>query len=300
MTGGAGDDVFVLADGSGADTITDFDVGDSDSDGSYNDQLDVSGLTDAGGDPVNAWDVVVSDDGSGNALLTFPNGETLVLEGVPPSAVTGAQLLNAAGIPCFAAGTRITTPSGEVPVEALRPGDAVLTRDQGAQTLRWVGQRQLGPRELLAFPEHRPICIPTEVLGNYAPLFVSPLHGMFLDAEITGEEVLVRAKHLAEVPGPVRIAKGKRAVCYHHLLFDAHQIIYANGAPAESFYPGPYALEMYPTREIEKIKAALPGLATRPAPHGYGPTARRFLKRREVRAQVNLSRRHMAMAIAAE
>ena len=78
------DDVFVLSDGFGNDTITDFDIGDSNFDGIFNDQLDVTGLTDALGNPVNAWDVTVTDDGTGNALLTFPNGETLVLVGVAP------------------------------------------------------------------------------------------------------------------------------------------------------------------------------------------------------------------------
>ena len=74
--------------------------------------------------------------------------------------MTGAQLLNAAGVPCFTAGTCIRTPRGEVPVETLKLGDQVLTLDNGPQEIRWIGKRSLGSRELLAQPELKPICIP--------------------------------------------------------------------------------------------------------------------------------------------
>jgi hypothetical protein len=87
---GAGRDTIVLADGSGSDTVTGFDMSDS-GDGTTNDQLDVSGLTSDGGTtPVNTADVVVTDtngDGTGDAILTFPNGESITLVGVLPSQV---------------------------------------------------------------------------------------------------------------------------------------------------------------------------------------------------------------------
>lgn len=300
ITGGDGNDVFVLEDGSGADVITDFDIGDTNGDGVFNDQFDVSSLTDTEGNPVNAWDVVVSGDGSGNALLTFPNGETVVLQGVAPAAITGAQLLNAAGIPCFAGGTYIRTPRGEVLVETLKEGDLVETLEHGPQPILWAGRRDLGPRELMAFPQHRPISIPEGVLGNYAPLTVSPLHGMLLGAEHLGEEVLVRARHLAEAQGRVRVAKGKRRVSYHHLMLGRHEILFANGAPAESFYPGEQGLKMYPERELAKIHAAVPGLADQPVEDCYGPTARRFARRSEVLKTVDLRPNRSAYAIAAE
>ncbi len=84
---GSGDDTVALADGGGNDTVQAFEGPIDNGDGTYTgqDQLDVSALTDAGGDPVSVTDVVVSDDGSGNAVLTFPNGESLTLIGVPPA-----------------------------------------------------------------------------------------------------------------------------------------------------------------------------------------------------------------------
>lgn len=298
MTGGLGDDVFVLEDGSGDDVVTDFDTGDDDGDGVYNDQLDVTNLTDADGNPVNAWDVVVSDDGSGNALLTFPNGETVILQGVTPAEMTGAQLLNAAGVPCFTEGTLIRTVQGDVPIETLTIGDRVLTLDSGPQKIRWIGRRSLGAQELLANPELRPIYIPQGVCDNYAPLCVSPQHGILLDAALTGTEVLARARHLAQAPGPVRVARGKKHVTYIHLMFDAHQIVFANGAASESFYPGDCALDMFPDAVVAELQSLIPGLGKMPVADAYGPTAHKFLKRREVLNGIDLRRARNGAAAA--
>ena len=98
---GSATETLVLADGSGADRVTGFGAPVDNGDGSYSgvDRLNVAGLTDAGGDPVTTADVVVSDDGSGNAVLTFPNGETLTLIGVAPAAVSAPAALVAMGIP---------------------------------------------------------------------------------------------------------------------------------------------------------------------------------------------------------
>ncbi|KNG95423.1 Hint domain-containing protein [Pseudaestuariivita atlantica] len=113
VEGGAGDDIFdlgandaevdvvVLSDGDGADSIMNFEAPIEVSPGVYagTDQVDVSNLHDANGALVNTDDVVVSDDGGGNAVLTFPNGESLTLRGVAPADVTDPAALVAMGIP---------------------------------------------------------------------------------------------------------------------------------------------------------------------------------------------------------
>ena len=96
-------------------------------------------MTDADGNPVDVADVIVSDDGSGNALLTFPNGESLILDGVAQGEVDSAAELTAIGIPCFTPGTLIATANGLRPVESLEVGDLVPTRDSGMQRIRWTG-----------------------------------------------------------------------------------------------------------------------------------------------------------------
>ncbi|MBU1827528.1 MAG: Hint domain-containing protein, partial [Alphaproteobacteria bacterium] len=247
LSGGADDDVLVFQDGSGIDVITDFDMRDDDLNGVTNDQFDVSALTDANGNPVNAWDVVVSDDGTGSAVLTFPNGESVTLWGVSPTQVDTAPELYSIGIPCYVSGTRIMTPSGEVPVEDLRAGDQVTTLGAGPQPLLWHGKRCLGRDILAEHPELLPVLIRDGTFGNRGDLLVSPQHGIYVPDPRFGPDtgahrVFARAKHLVSTQAGVRVAWGKREVCYHHLLLPRHAVIIANGALSESLYPGRFAL----------------------------------------------------------
>ncbi len=257
LTGGSGTDTFDFARGGNADVVTDFSLTDTDSDGKYDDQLDVSELRDLDGNSVNAWDVTVTDDGNGNALLTFPEGETVVLLGVSPSQMQTAQQRSAAGIPCFTSGTPILTPKGERPVEDIRAGDLVLTQGGGVQPVIWAGHRALGPQDLDAQPDLRPIHFATDSIGNSRPLRLSPQHAVTVRRP-DGTRVLARARHLSETGMPgVRVARGVRAVTYHHLLLPRHAILWAAGAGAESFYPGPEALRMLGEAQCIAVIAAL-------------------------------------------
>lgn len=101
---GGGTDTIVLADGSGSDTVNGFEAPTDLGGGNFtgNDQIDVSGMTDASGSPVNVADVTVTDtngDGTGDAILSFPNGESITLVGVDPADVTSHAQLAALGIP---------------------------------------------------------------------------------------------------------------------------------------------------------------------------------------------------------
>ncbi|WP_434286856.1 Hint domain-containing protein [Celeribacter sp. SCSIO 80788] len=314
ITGGSGDDVIatgsgtdtiVLLDGFGNDTITDWDFTDTDSDGFYDDQLDVSGLTDALGNPISTWDVSVSDDGSGNAVLSFPNGETLTLLGVAPSQVDSGAERYAMGIPCFCSGTRIMTPSGERRIEELRAGDLVVTLEAGPQPILWHGERHLGHEILKAQPELLPIVIRDGTLGNRGDLWVSPQHGLVVPDPQSGERVFARATHLERFGvGGVRRAlgkakgraKGKAGVTYHHLLLPRHATLIANNTLSESLYPGRFALSGFDRvakAELFGLFPALEGILRAPARSDvatglYGPSARPYLKAREVERSVGL------------
>lgn len=91
---------------------------------------------------------------------------------------------------------------------------------------------------------------------------------------LLGPDMLVRKRHLAEQMRRVRIAHGKRAVTCVHLMFDAHQIIFA-----ESFYPGPMSLRMIEVAQRRDLMDRFPRLATAPScraetERSYGATAR--------------------------
>ena len=87
--------------------------------------------------------------------------------------------------------------------------------------------------------------------------------------------MLVRAIHLVRLPGgKARIAKGCRKVTYIHLMFDAHQIVFANGAPSESLYPGPLALRGLSNQARTELRAIFPDLFEYPSEEVFGPRAR--------------------------
>ncbi|MEJ1998774.1 MAG: Hint domain-containing protein [Maritimibacter sp.] len=264
ITTGAGYDRIVFSDNDGNDTITDFDLGDDDLDGATNDQFNVASLTDADGNQIKAFDVTVTDDGSGNAVLNFPNGETITLLGIAPEQLSTSADLNAMGIPCYASGTRIMTPSGERLVEDLRQGDMISTLNGGAQPLLWSGSRALSQAELAAQPELRPVLIRDGALGNRGDLLVSPQHAMAVDHILTDHDgpVFVRAKQLLRHgDGRIRIANGKRGVTYHHLLLPRHAVLLANGAPSESLYPGRFGLAGFDRQTKAELFDLFPGLA---------------------------------------
>ena len=289
LTGGSGDDTFVLTSGSGADTITDFSSGD---------QLDVSGVTDVGNlltnqdSTVTADEVTISGGGGSDQVLTFPNGETIA---VPDGTVdttnqtTQFASLVAMGVPpCFAPGTRILTVTGGVAVEDLKPGDLAITADHGPQPLRWIGKRTqiFGDRN----DAQKPVELKAGSLGNGLPkrdLIVSPLHKMVLDGDLIlrmfdQPEVLALAKALTKRPH-IRRMWGKQQIDYYSLLFDRHEIIFAEGAATESFRPGPIAMESFEDHVKEQIFAIYPSLRSEPIA-GLGPTARHIITRRQTEA----------------
>lgn len=187
---------------------------------------------------------------------------------------------------CFATETLIETPAGERPVEALVPGDLVMTRDHGAQPLRWAGRRRL---DFATAPDsQKPVLFRAGSLGAGLPrrdLIVSPQHRMLMAgpqvaASFGNAEVLALAKGMTGLSG-ARAMQGRRHVDYVSLLFDRHEVILAEGAPSESFHPGPYSLSLLGPRMQLEILNLVPRLLVDPR-NGYGPLARPALKRREV------------------
>lgn len=224
-------------------------------------------------------------------LLTFlaPDGERLVIvmllhlatgtrHAVPLSpmrARTDYTLIDAAAaaagvrladVICvsFAAGTLITLPGGRQRViESLRPGADVLTRDSGGQPVRWIGKATLRASGSFA-----PVVISAGTLGNTGELVVSPHHRLFLyqrGARRLGgtAEILVQAKHLVDDDRVWRREGG--FIDYYSLIFDRHEIIYAEGIPAESLMVTEETVRLLPEELAGELQARFPGL--RHSPH---------------------------------
>lgn len=152
-------------------------------------------------------------------------------------------------VACLASDTSVRTDKGEVAVQDLSEGDLIETQDNGFQPLRLVLSRKVSGDELADNPKLRPVRITMGAMGNNLPradLVVSPQHRMMVSSPIVQRmfetsEVLIAAKKLTAVPG-VFIDEKMDTVEYYHLVFDDHQIVFAEGAPSESFFPGPIGI----------------------------------------------------------
>ena len=91
---------------------------------------------------------------------------------------------------------------------------------------------------------------------------------MLLDLD--GTQTLVRATHLARLPGGLaRVMRGRRQVTYLHLIFETHQVVLANGRASESVLAGPRALAALEPAVRTEVLSLFPGLRTqscRPGP----------------------------------
>lgn len=293
IDGGAGNDTIVgggendtLVGGDGADWITLSTSGNvlvqGGSGGDDNDVLDISPLLQQGFVITHMTQNPESDGNpgfSGQIQLYNPStGESMTIN------YTDIETF----APCFTPGTLIATARGQCPVEDLREGDRVVTRDNGLQEIRWVGRRDLSHSELLLRPHLHPVLIRAGSLGPNTPerdMLVSPNHRMLLAGDRSAlyfdeYEVLAAAKHLTHQPGVETIAAER--VSYLHFMFDQHELVLADNAWTESFQPGDQSLDSMSSPQRAEIYELFPELETHQGLEGYG-AARMTLKRHEAR-----------------
>jgi hypothetical protein len=172
-----------------------------------------------------AWTVSGNDSASGLGIIGIANGDTIDLTGFVAVSDTFANnilvLTDAGGaqntltiqgtstsssfqlssdgngatdvVVCFAAGTHIGTPGGEVPVEKLKIGDLVLTAHNGPRPVTWIGQGKV-----LATRGRRtaatPVIVHKGALADNVPnrdLHVTKVHSLYIDDVLIPVEVLV-------------------------------------------------------------------------------------------------------------
>jgi hypothetical protein len=189
--------------------------------------------------------IVGSSAGTGTSgSFALSDGHTLNLTGItnPGSGWFVDAVSDGAGgtdfflsdQPCYAAGTRILTASGERTVESLMKDDIVLTLADGeliARPVHWVGRRRI---DLTAHPRPEavaPVRIQRGAFADDMPhrdLLVSPDHAIFVDGKLICARQLVNGS-------TIRQEMGWTSVEYFHVELDSHAILVAEGLPAESY-----------------------------------------------------------------
>ena len=171
-----------------------------------------------------------------------------------------------------ARGTHIMTARGEIPVERLRIGDRVITRDHGMQPIRWIGTTCI-----TVTPKNAPVVFKSGALKNSRDLVVSADHRVVLkgtDAmmQYGVKEVLIPARKLVNGSTIVQAVSGEME--YFQILTDQHEVIYTEAAAAESFMPNAAALSKLDSTARNEVFQAFPSLAK--SPESYRPCARAF------------------------
>jgi hypothetical protein len=172
---------------------------------------------------------------AGGETLTTASDGTLVFSGnfsgdhfVLSGDGTDIQLM--AGPVCFLRGTRIRTVAGEKAVEDLTVGECVLTASGEARPIRWIGSRGL---DCTHYPKPDfvwPVRIQSGAFAADLPardLWVSPFHSILLEGALVQVEKLVNGATIVQVP--------RERVEYWHVELDSHDILLAEGVPAESY-----------------------------------------------------------------
>ena len=170
-------------------------------------------------------DLVSSDPSTQNTYLFF--------DGLHPTS-TGqtyiASLADDALLACYAAGTRILTPAGEVAVEALREGQLVVTASGGFVPVRWLGHRHVDFVRHERPQDAYPVRVRADAFGPNLPhrdLLLSPDHAVFVDGVLIPVRYLINDATIAQEP--------MDAVTYWHVELPEHGVLLAEGMPAESY-----------------------------------------------------------------
>ena len=170
---------------------------------------------------INYFDA--AGDQISSAYYVLSNESTLPIDG--SVAVEGGYYYS-----CFEKNTLITTPAGDVVVSELKIGDKVLTQDGRAVDIKWIGYQAIN-----AFfakkHDSMPIKIAAGALGDDLPrndLYVSPDHAFLIDGLLVNASALVNGESISQLQA------WAGNVEYYHIETEDHEMILAEGVPAET------------------------------------------------------------------
>lgn len=180
---------------------------------------------------------------------------------------------------CLTPGISIATPDGPRAVEDLRPGDRVVTRDNGIRDIVWTGTRRLDFAELGRLGHLQPVLLGRGSLGGGLPerdMVVAPNQRILVDSDRTmldfaDHQALVAAKHLANCR-TIR-AVPMLGVTYLHVMCAHHEVVLANGCWCELFQPADHSLNGFGNAQRNELAEIFPDLAMPPFRRGAVPFA---------------------------
>ena len=180
-----------------------------------------------------------ANDGGGSGGTSLDNSSSAAMAQSAASENTAnsgnGKVLITPSVTCYVSGTLIRTARGDVAVEHLAVGDLVVTASGARRPIRWLGHRDT---DCLRHPQPRkvwPVRVAAGALGAglpYADLWLSPGHALCLQA-LNKDEMLIPVRCLVQGEAVMQVERER--VTYWHVELDSHDILIANGVPAESY-----------------------------------------------------------------
>lgn len=141
---------------------------------------------------------------------------------------------------CFLRGTRLLTPGGEIAIEDLKIGDAVVTESGAVRAIRWIGRMTIERNGSEPWSDEvKPVRVAKDAFGVGSPhrdLYLSPAHMVHLNGVLMTVGDLVNGRTIAAVDVDAERLE------YFHVELDTHDVLLAEGAPCESLLLAPERL----------------------------------------------------------
>lgn len=178
---------------------------------SYN----ISGTPPQPGRTRTTFDTIVGSDGSSRSTAFSASAPTVI---------------------CFVTGTLIATSRGEVPVEALQVGDFAVTTSGALRPITWIGHREIVSDAGSVSFNQQPVRVRAGAFGGTPrrDLYLSPGHLVLVGAG-AGNEGGTLVPIMCLINGATIAREPRTSVTYWHVELDAHDILLAEGLPAESY-----------------------------------------------------------------
>jgi hypothetical protein len=193
-----------------------------------------SAVTGFGTIDISAGSTVIFDGSVASSItIDFLAATGTIVENAP-TLFSSPTIINPANgviiIACFAAGTRILTPNGEMAVETLREGDLVITAEGEDAPIKWIGTRKLDLQRHAHPQKAQPVRITQGAISHNVPsrdLLLSPDHALYLQGHLVPAKALINRMSVTQ--------ENWQSVSYYHIELDQHAVIFAEGTPVETY-----------------------------------------------------------------
>jgi Hint domain len=132
---------------------------------------------------------------------------------------------------CFLRGTQILTAQGERSIESLRIGDLILTISGETKAIKWIGYMRFDRDEQASRGD---VVLPVKIARGafngdlpHTDLYVSHGHRFLINGLLIPAGDLINGSTITK-------SNNSEALEYLHIELESHDVILANGAPAET------------------------------------------------------------------